>query len=171
MAQQLSHDGVLEKIASGYRLRFERHLRHPVEKVWTAISDPERLPDWLAAAPALEPHAGGAIELRWQNTDLEGNHAVARGHITEFEPPTIIEYDTDIHGCIRWELEPQGNACLLRLTVTHDLPEDYRAVVLAGWHVHIDFLEEALDGQAVDWPNWPMDRWEVHHERYAARIG
>jgi uncharacterized protein YndB with AHSA1/START domain len=171
MAQQLSQAGVLEQIEGGYRLRFERRLRHPIEKVWAAVSEPERLREWLAAATELDPHAGGAIELHWQNTDLEGNHAVARGHITEFSPPTTIAYDTDIHGLIRWELEPQGDGCLLRLTVSHDLPEEYLAIVMAGWHVHIDFLEDALDGQAVDWPNWPMDRWEVHHKGYEARFG
>lgn len=169
MAQQLSHDGVLEKIDEGYRLIFERYLNHPVEKVWAALTEPDRMRAWFAAADQLEMESGGAVELRWLNTDLEGNTAVARGKITELDPPTVIEYDTDIHGLIRWQLEPQSDGCILRLTVTNDLPEEYIAIVLAGWHVHLDFLEEALDGQEVDWPNWPMDRWEVHHRRYAAQ--
>jgi hypothetical protein len=25
---------------------------------------------------------------------------------------------------------------------------------------------EALDGQAVDWPHWPLDRWTRQYERY-----
>ena len=43
--------------------------------------------------------------------------------------------------------------------------------MLAGWHIHLDFLEEALDGHRVDWPNWPKDRWDAHHERYVEKVG
>lgn len=170
MTQATTNQGELKQVDGGYELRFERRLSHPVDKVWAAISEPERMREWLAIASELEPESGGRIKLRWQNTDLEGNHAIARGNITAFEPPTSIEYDTDIHGLIRWELEPQSDGCLLRLTVRHDLPEEYLAIVLAGWHVHIDFLEDALDGQAIDWSDWPMDRWEVHQRAYAATI-
>ena len=42
--------------------------------------------------------------------------------------------------------------------------------MLAGWHVHLDFLEEALDGKPVDWPNWPRDRWAVLNEHYEASM-
>ncbi len=169
MVEQLSHDGVLNQTEDGYELRFERQLRHSVDKVWTALTEPNQIRCWLATAEILELQAGGAIELRWQNTDLEGNHAVARGHVTQINPPTTLEYDTDIHGLIRWELEPRDQGCLLRLTVTHDLQAAFVVLVLAGWHVHIDFLEDALEGVMVDWPNWPFDRWEIHHTRYAER--
>ena len=40
----------------------------------------------------------------------------------------------------------------------------------AGWHVHIDFLEDALDGRPVDWPHWPKERWEKHNEVYEASM-
>jgi hypothetical protein len=38
--------------------------------------------------------------------------------------------------------------------------------VLAGWHSHLDFLAEALDGHPVDWPNWPLHRWREEHDSY-----
>jgi hypothetical protein len=42
-----------------------------------------------------------------------------------------------------------------------------RSKVLAGWHYHLDALEEFVDhGTRVDWPNWPLDRWEEIHERF-----
>ena len=168
MAKQLTDDGTVETTEGGYQLQFERRINHPIERVWNALTDPDRLIEWLAAAPTLDLTPGGAIELRWQNTDPDGNQAIAIGTITALEPPSTIEYDTDIHGLIRWELEPSQGGCLLRLTVRHDLPDEYLTMAMAGWHIHIDFLEEALSGTAVDWPNWPIDRWEVHHERYIA---
>lgn len=170
MSQTTTNQGTLTEFDGGCEIHFERRLHHHIDKVWAAISTPERMQEWLATATTFEAVSGAPIELRWQNTDLEGNYAIARGRITEIDPPRTIEYDTDIHGLIRWELEERGDGCLLRLTVRHDLPDEYHTVVLAGWHVHIDFLEDALDGQPVSWDPWPMDRWEVHHREYEAAL-
>lgn len=82
----------------------------------------------------------------------------------------MIECDTDIHGLLHWELREDGNGCLLTFTSTLDAPEDVLPKVLAGWHSHLDFLAEALDGHPIDWPNWPMDHWTKQYERYAARF-
>jgi len=41
---------------------------------------------------------------------------------------------------------------------------------LAGWHVHLDFLAESLEGQAVDWPDFALDCWARHYERYSQTI-
>jgi hypothetical protein len=54
--------------------------------------------------------------------------------------------------------------------VTHTIPDEYLTEVLAGWHIHLDFLKDALDGRPVDWPNWPRDRFDVHHRRYDASM-
>jgi uncharacterized protein (TIGR02246 family) len=56
---------------------------------------------------------------------------------------------------------------------TSDLetPEEYIPQTLAGWHVHLDLLEEALEGGRVDWADWTTDRWQVHHDRYAENLG
>ena len=42
---------------------------------------------------------------------------------------------------------------------------------LAGWHVHLDHLQEALEGKSVDWQHWWDDFypcWEQAHALYAA---
>ena len=54
--------------------------------------------------------------------------------------------------------------------MTNAIPDEYRTSVMAGWHVHLDFLEDALDGKPVDWPNWPEDRWAVLNEHYEANM-
>jgi hypothetical protein len=112
------------------------------------------------------------VVLRWLNTDDEGNTAIATGTVSVFEPPRVLELDTDIHGRIRWELEDAPDGCVLTLTVVAELPDDFVTEVAAGWHVHIDFLEDALAGSPIsDWDNWPRDRWERVHEAYVARDG
>ena len=45
--------------------------------------------------------------------------------------------------------------------------------MIAGWHVHLDHLEDALAGRAVDWARWDEEHrpaWQAHHDRYAARL-
>lgn len=157
--------GTIETLDDGrYVLRYERQLRHPVEKVWEALTDPARVEEWWARAD-IELAEGGRARFEWLNGD-----AVADGRITRLEPPTSIEFDTDIHGRLLWELAPEDDGTRLTLTVTAELPDEYLASVRAGWHVHIDFLEDALDGRPVDWPNWPKARWEKHNEVYEASM-
>jgi uncharacterized protein YndB with AHSA1/START domain len=157
--------GTIETLDDGrYVLRYERRLRHPVDKVWEALTDPAQVEEWWARAE-VELAEGGRARLEWLNGD-----AVAEGHITRLEPPRTIEFDTDIHGRLLWELEPDEDGTRLTLTVTAELPDDYLASVRAGWHVHLDFLEDALDGRPVDWSNWPKDRWAKHNEVYEASM-
>jgi len=118
-------------------LRYERRLRHPVEKVWAALTEPREIEAWWARAAELELTEGGRARFEWLN-----GPAIAQGHITRLE----------------------------RLTVTHQIPDEHLTEVLAGWHIHLDFLEDALDGRRVDWADWPRDRFDVHHRRYEASM-
>lgn len=163
-------DGSVEQVGGKYVLRFERRLNHPVEKVWATLTEPEQLEKWLAEAD-LDLIEGGSIELRWQNTDEHGNSAVARGEITRLEPPRLLEYDTDIHGLLRWELRDDGDGCILTFTSTVEAPEDRLPDLLAGWHSHLDFLANTLEGYRVDWSNWPVDHWAEQRDRYTQSLG
>ncbi len=157
--------GTIETRDDGsYVLRYERRLRHSVEKVWQALTDPAQIEEWWARAE-IELTEGGRTRLEWLNGD-----AVAEGRITRLEPPRAIEFDTDLHGRLLWELRPDGGRTRLTLTVTAEIPDDHLASVRAGWHSHIDFLEDALDGRPVDWPNWPKEVWERHNARYEASM-
>jgi uncharacterized protein YndB with AHSA1/START domain len=165
-------DGTLERRGDGQVIRFERRLDHPVERVWRALTEPDELADWLALAD-LDLKDGGHVVLTWQNTDPDGNTAVARGTVTALDPPRLVEFDTDIHGRLRWELEPDGDGTALKFTAEAQLPPDWELEVLAGWHIHLDHLEHVLGGGSIDWPNWSRDHmpeWERIRERYAATV-
>lgn len=167
-------DGVLERLGDDSQvLRFERRLAHPVERVWAALTEPEQLAGWLADAD-IDLVAGGRVELRWLNTDQDGNQAVARGTITSLEPPRLLEMDTDIHGQLRWQLRPDGAGCVLTFSAAVQLPEDLLPIVSAGWHIHLDHLADALAGRPIRWPTWTRDywgRWEELRDGYAGRLG
>jgi uncharacterized protein YndB with AHSA1/START domain len=165
-------DGTLETLDDGRaRVRFQRSISHPIERVWAALTEPDQMRQWWAAADELDLREGGSFVIRWLNTDDQGNQAIARGTVSAIDPPHLLELDSDIHGVMRWELRADGDATALTFTSTLDLPEEYRHKVLAGWHFHLDALEDALEGRPVDWDNWPIDRWQEHHDRYAAAAG
>jgi uncharacterized protein YndB with AHSA1/START domain len=156
-----------------HRLVFERRLNHPVERVWAALTEPDQIEAWLARAE-LEPRAGGHVHLEWLNTDEEGNRyegADATGTVAAIDPPRLLELDTDVHGRLKWELRPDGDRTELTFTVVIAMPDEHVASNQAGWHTHLEFLDGWLDdGARIDWPNWPRDRWAIHHERYAASM-
>jgi uncharacterized protein YndB with AHSA1/START domain len=179
-----SADGSVELADGKHVLRFERRLAHPIERVWAALTEPDELAGWLAEAE-LDLVEGGSIELRWQNeisdedaarygVDLPDDRSelpVMHGTVTRLDPPRLIEYDTDLHGLLRWELREDGPGCVLSFTSTLPRLEDHLVVqTLAGWHFHLDVLEDALAGHPADWQNWSIEPWAEHRDRYAARL-
>jgi uncharacterized protein YndB with AHSA1/START domain len=166
-------DGTLERRGDLRVIRFQRRLHHPVDRVWRALTEPDELAAWLALAE-LDLVEGGEVVLTWQNTDTEGNTAVARGTVSALDPPRLLELDTDIHGRLRWELEPDGDGTVLSFRAEVELPDEYEREVLAGWHIHFDHLEHVLDGGTIDWPNWHRDHkpdWDRILARYEAETG
>lgn len=164
----MSGDGTPDHHDGKDVLRFERRLGHPVERVWSALTDPGQLSAWWGDAD-LELVEGGRFVVRWRNTDDEGNRAVMTATITRLEPPTLLETSGDLHGVLRWELRPDGEGTLLTFTSMLELPAEFRTRVLAGWHWHLDALARALEGERADLETLPG--WSEAHERYLARAG
>jgi uncharacterized protein YndB with AHSA1/START domain len=50
--------GAFERRDDSLDMRFERYYPRSIEKVWSALTDPVRLQDWMGAA-YVEPRAGG----------------------------------------------------------------------------------------------------------------
>jgi uncharacterized protein YndB with AHSA1/START domain len=173
-------DGTVEQIHGRNVLTFERRLAHPVERVWAALTRPDELAAWLAEAE-LDLEEGGSVELRWQNRVTEDDAErygiepqtddtlpVARGTVTRLDPPRLIEWDTDTHGVLCWQLREEAPGCVLKFTATLPPSEEFPSrQALSGWHLHLDLLEDALAGRPVDWADWPIERWAEHRDRYA----
>jgi uncharacterized protein YndB with AHSA1/START domain len=156
-----SRYGTVHTRADGYQLRFERHLLHPVEKVWDALTNPAQRAQWLAPGE-LELTLGGRVSLAF--TDGDG---VIDGRVTAITPPRLLEFtwtdqDNDF-GFVRWELVADDGDT--RLVLTHAVPESARGFglpMLAGWHSLLDQLAALLDDQP-----FVRDRWQELHDHYA----
>jgi uncharacterized protein YndB with AHSA1/START domain len=156
--------GTLEQHEDTAVVRFVRRFDHPVDKVWAAITQPDELARWWGDVDVDLPE-GGSFDVRWRNTDDEGNRIERHATITRLDPPRLLETDGDRHGLLRWELEPDGDGTVLTFSSTLALPDEFRAKVLAGWHWHLDALEGALEGRSADLVEIPG--WEDLHRGYA----
>lgn len=125
-----------------------RRLARPVEKVWAALTVPERLADWLAQA-RIDLRVGGAFELYWPSHDYR-----MAGVITELAPPRLLAWTwpSPEHpaSVVRWELQPDGDGCRLTLRQGGLRAPPLRDVA-AGWHTHLEGLAGAIDGVATPW--------------------
>jgi uncharacterized protein YndB with AHSA1/START domain len=165
----MNADGTLERTDDGrYLVSFERRLAHPVERVWDALTKPSELIGWWGEAE-VDLREGGRFDVRWLNTDDEGNRAEMHATIAELEPGRLLVLDGDMHGRLRWELTPEGDGTLLSFHSTLELDPDFLTKVPAGWHFHLDALATHLDGGSTDLVEIP--NWEPIHEAYAAKLG
>jgi uncharacterized protein YndB with AHSA1/START domain len=152
----------------GFEIVFRRRIRRPVEKVWAALTTPERLADWLAAA-SIEPdlRVGARFTLRFA-----ANEYRMAGEIVELDPPRLIAWTWPdaaqpgaAPGVVRFELARDGDGCILTLT-------DGGAGMIhpnqaAGWHTHLEGLASAADGVFTA---WDREVEAVHEARYRAAI-
>ena len=153
-------DGVLKPGPSGGAIiAFERLIRRPAVQVWAALTVPERVADWLARAE-IDLRLGGRYAL-----SFHGGEDVMVGVITRIEPPRLLEFSWrenqgPAESRVLWELEPDGDAC--RLKLTHIFPPDAPDLegFVSGWHVHLDDL-----AAGVPVP-WEKARWAAIDAAY-----
>jgi uncharacterized protein YndB with AHSA1/START domain len=140
-------------------LRMERWLKHPPEKVWKAMTEPDRLADWFPGKVELDLRAGGALSFELDDdTD--------KGTITDLDPPRLIAYTWGTDH-LRWELHPDGEGT--RLVLMHTFDDRAGAASFgAGWHTCIVALELALDGRPGADPG--VDDIALH-EQLVAQLG
>lgn len=163
-------DGVFSRESDGGVLSFERYIDRPVDKVWAALTVPERVADWCGASAEIDLRIGGVFRIHWP----EGM-GVMNGEITALQPPMLLEYTWHEPAVaavpasrVRWTLAQEGPGC--RLKLEHIFTSiDTKSVTefAAGWDDIIAAVGRAADGEAT-----PTDT-EGHKEReagYAAKF-
>jgi uncharacterized protein YndB with AHSA1/START domain len=123
-------------------MRFVRHIGRPVEKVWAALTIPERIADWLAPAE-VELRLGGRYHVTWPGSPEPGwRHVIRR-----LEPPRLLEIGSPEAPATRFELFAEGPGCRVVMTDFFPLDHANAAEVLAGWHLLMDGLDAASGGR------------------------
>jgi uncharacterized protein YndB with AHSA1/START domain len=162
-------DGVIRRTGETYEVVFTRRLAKPIEKVWAALTVPERLADWLANA-TIEPdlRLGARFALHFPTHDYR-----MEGEIVALDPPRLIAWTwpdpndaAKPASVVRFELAPDGAGCVLTLT-NSGLVKPVLQDVAAGWHTHLEGLAGAAD--AIHTP-WSAETEKLHAARYRVLV-
>jgi uncharacterized protein YndB with AHSA1/START domain len=150
----LNPNGTVERGPDGGILRFDRLLAFPIDEVWAAITEPERLADWwppFAADITVDLREGGMIVFTWPDTDFP----TLEFTIVRLKVPKLLEHTHTSPGFwMRWELEATADGT--RLLATYFIPDLDMAIErgdLVGLHHSLDRLAPALAGHPVAWDN------------------
>jgi len=139
---------------------FDRILHHRQEKVWEAMTTPEGMRRWWQAEIDIEPHVDGCLKMYFPKFD----HRMV-GVITTFDPPhrfgfTWNESAAGEDTYVLFELTPDPLGTHLRLI--HDMQAGIEVVgFMAGWHWHLDGLDDAARGIATEWNEPRFDMLKV----------
>jgi uncharacterized protein YndB with AHSA1/START domain len=145
-------------------LRMQRELRHPVEKVWRAITEPGELRGWFPAAVEVDLRLDGPITFTFEDDPDAPVDEHGSGVIRAYEPPRLIEYNWGDE-VLRWELVPSTDGCTLHLTATFD-DRAGSASFTSGWSLCFDALAGLLSGSSV-----PGKDYAPLHEHYVKVFG
>ncbi len=134
----------IRKEGETWTLVLVRDLRHPPEKVWKALTDPEHLREW---APFDSDRNLGAVGSAKLSTVGSPTPQVSETHVKRADAPKALEYSWG-GAEVRWELEPLGGGGT-RLTLWHNINRGFISMGAAGWHVCFDVLDQLLAGQPM----------------------
>lgn len=157
MNQQPSSRGTRQVRDGRTFLEFTRTFRAPIEDVWAAVTESERLARWVGEWTG-DP-AEGAVQFRMT---FEDETAPERMQIDECVPPRLLRLTSTVTGDAeqQWHLqmdltEADGVTTLL---FAQDLPDPAMAEdVGPGWEYYLDRLvaaETGADPATVVWDDY-----------------
>ena len=153
----------LARFVDRHTVVYERTYRHPIERVWDAVSTAQHLNAWMLPEVRIERRLGGAYAFGWGGPcDVP---EATRGTVTVFDPPSAIEYGTPDGSFMRFDLVAEGSATRLHVTLHFlppvdnapspdpggDLPAGldtaWQPGFLVGYHHMVDRLDAFLRGE------------------------
>lgn len=151
---------VIQKAGNGYTARYERRLKHSVEKVWASLTENEKLAKWFSELRVDDLREGGSIKFDMQDGTFE------EMTILELKTNSVLEY-TWGEDRVRFELYPEPGGCRLVFIEFMTKLTDHTPKDLAGWHVCLDVIEALLDGGTIE---DRKEHWAVWHVQYVRAL-
>ena len=153
--------GTVTQTGEEYSLLLERDYPVPIESVWNALVEPEKLERWLAKV-THGGRPGGAFVIDF-GSDKAG------GEILIYDPPHSLAFEWGEGGepsIVRFDLQPSERGTRLRLTHTRQSAKT-AAGTAPGWHAHLDVLGVILEGGEFDLENDYGTLYSNAEPRYA----
>ncbi|MEQ9314992.1 MAG: SRPBCC family protein [Henriciella sp.] len=156
----LKSDGLLE---------FERLLPGPIERVWDYFVKPELRAKWLCGGETGSA-PGGLFRMSFDNARLSRSPAPDKyadqevvsfdGEILVFDPPHHLEFSWPSEQGnpptqVSVKLSSEGEKVRLVLRHWRLESDEFINGASAGWHAHLDLLEDNLMGRELKdfWPH------------------
>ena len=134
-------------------LRAEAYVDAPPDRVWAALSDLSRMPDWSPELVRMVPLKRGGLRVGQWYLGINRRNAVVwptRSVVAEVEPGRRLTWDTRSSGARWiWELVPEGDGT----RVVHRRPvptgitgmsKVFAPLFLGGSEGHADELEAGM---------------------------
>jgi uncharacterized protein YndB with AHSA1/START domain len=125
----------------------EELLPHPVDEVWSALTDAEAIAEWLMVPVGFEPTVGARFKLKTR--DLSGDGWV-QAEVLELEPPQRMVWAWTVDGAdapttVTFELTAEAGGTRLRLSHVGEIDPVIGRMLSEGWPGRIDELRTTLD--------------------------
>ena len=147
-------DMSLTEVDGRHRLVLDRRLAHPVERVWSAVTEADQLSRWFPARVRLELRIGAPVHFA-----MDQDEFAADGVVREVDPPRLLAFTWGADE-LRIELVPDGDGCHLRFS--HTFGDHAGAASFAsGWDACLNGLDEVLAGRE---PSGPGPSGEAHEQ-------
>ena len=144
---------------------FRASFDHPAAEVWSYLTDPARLPLWLAPGEVGLAY-GAPVRL-----DFGDSGVVVESVVTAFEPGRLIQYAWSGPGepqrPLTWRVAPD-DAGRSTLELVLQIPEGEDAArAFAGWDAHLEMLAAALEQVAI---RFPFEHFKARRAHYVAEL-
>ncbi|GAB2567732.1 SRPBCC family protein [Gracilibacillus alcaliphilus] len=149
---------VLEKTKESYTAVYQRPLAASVQAVWSVLTENDQLQHWMPNLEVADLRKGGTIKFHMNDGTGEAFDIA----ILDFKEFVYLQFEWG-EGSVRFELTPQAEGCLLRLTEYLPFLNDHTPKDLAGWHVCLDMFQSVLKGEHMDFPE---KEWAIWYEKY-----
>jgi uncharacterized protein YndB with AHSA1/START domain len=158
----------VRKDGDAWTLVLVRDFKQAPATVWNALTDPAELREWAPFEADKNLGKVGTVTLT-----TVGAPQVQESQIKRAEPPKLLEFDWGGQN-IRWELEPRSGGGT-RLTLWHNIARPYISMGAAGWHIALDVLAHALNGDPLGGMVGPelmkFGPWQQLNAEYAKQFG
>jgi uncharacterized protein YndB with AHSA1/START domain len=128
-------------------LVFEEVYDHPIEKVWSALTNADDLAAWLMPSD-FEPRVGKTFTLH--GTPMPGWRGWANCEVLEMQPPhrmvwSWVAADDGLKTLVKFELETLGLSTRLTLRHEGEINATIAELLAGGWPGRLAALAQLVD--------------------------
>jgi uncharacterized protein YndB with AHSA1/START domain len=126
---------------------FEELLPHPVEAVWSQLTDAAAISEWLMATSDFRSQVGARFKLKTQHLAVDG---WVRAEVLELDPPRRMVWSWWADGAappttVTFQLSEDAGGTRLKLTHAGEIDPGFGGLLRDGWPSRLDLLRRSLD--------------------------